>query len=141
MWGWRCLGLYLSVMGLLSLRYGIPTIFAGEFINGLLTTTSGIIFGLFFLWVGLKAAPGWIIFLLHLVAIQAGLTAFSDLATVIGLSTQFFNAPANDARSMAQLTFIPALVWAVLWAVTAVVLIGGAIWLTWFGADQSRDLP
>lgn len=130
-----------AMMGLLSLRYGIPTIFSGDLFNGLLTTVSGVIFGLFFLWVGFKAAPGWIIFLLHLVAIEAGLTAFSDLATVIGLSTQFFNAPANDARSMAQLTFIPALVWAVLWAVMAVILIGGAIWLTWLGPDRIREKP
>jgi hypothetical protein len=88
--------------------------------------------------VALKAAPGWIIFLLHLVAIQAGLTAFSDLATVMGLSLQFFNAPANDAQSMAGLTLIPAIIWAILWAVVAVVLIGGAIWMTWLAGSEER---
>lgn len=125
-----------GAMLLLSLRFGIPTIFSGDILNGLLTTASGLIFGVFFLWIAIRTAPGWIVFLLHLVAIQAGLTAFSDLANVIGLSTRFFNAPANDARSMAELTLIPAIVWAVLWAVAAVLLLGGAIWLTWLAPDK-----
>ena len=76
----------MSVIGgamiLLSLRYGLPSIFSFQILSGILTTVSGVIFGALFLWVAVKAAPGWIIFLLHWVAIQAGLTAFSDIATV-----------------------------------------------------------
>ncbi|MBI1878520.1 MAG: M50 family metallopeptidase [Chloroflexi bacterium] len=102
----------------------------------MLATLGGLIFGGFFVWVAIKATPGWIIFLLHLVAIQAGLTAFSDLVTVMGLSLRFFTAPANDAQSMAELTFIPAIIWAMLWAMVAVVLIGGAIWVTWFAGGE-----
>lgn len=135
-WSRLALGIIGAVMGLLSLRYGLPSIISGDFLSGILTTISGIIFGGFFLWVALKAAPGWIIFLLHLVAIQAGLTAFSDLTTVMGLSLRFFNTPANDAQSMAELTYIPAIVWAVLWALLAVLLIGGAIWVTWFSVSE-----
>jgi len=84
----------------------------------------------------LKVSPSGIIFLLHLVAIQAGLTAFSDLSTVIGLSTRLVNAPRTDAQSMASLTFIPAIVWAVLWAIAALFLIGGAIWVTWLAPNR-----
>ena len=120
----------------LSVRYGLPSIFSADFLSGLLTTVSGVLFGGAFLWVAIKAAPGWIIYLLHLVAIQAGLTAFSDLVGLIGISTRFFDAPANDAQSMAQLTFIPAVVWALLWAVMALVLIGGAIWNTWLTSEK-----
>jgi hypothetical protein len=69
----------------------------------------------------LKAPPGWIIFLLYLVAIQAGLMAFSDLTTVMGLSLRFFNTPANDAQSMAELTYIPAIIWALLWGILAML--------------------
>ncbi len=131
-WSRIALGVMGGVMILLSLRYGVPSIFnVGHVLGGLLTTFAGVIFGAFFLWVALKAAAGWIVFLIHLVAIQAGLTAFSDLTSLIGLSTRFFNAPANDAQSMARLTFIPAPFWAVLWVVIAVVLIGGAIWVAW----------
>ncbi len=136
--------LALAVIGgaviLFSLRYGGPSIFTARFVNGLLTTFSGLFFGGFFLWVAYKATPGWIVFWLHLVAIQAGLLAFSDLATLFGLSLRFFNAPANDAQSMAEITFIPAPVWAVLWAISALVLIGGAIWLTWLAPYQDSWL-
>ncbi len=127
-------------MMLLTLRYGVPTIFSGQFFNGLLTTVSGLILGGIFLGVALRAGAGWVIFLLHVVAIQAGLTAFTDLFTVIGLSTRFFSAPANDARSMAELTFIPAIIWALLWVVMAFVLIGGAIWVTWLAPDKPRRM-
>ncbi len=125
-----------GAMLLFSVRYGLPTIFSPQFLSGLLTVVSGVIFGLFFLGVALKAAPGWIIFLLHMVAIQAGLTAFSDLVGVIGLSSRFFDVPANDAQSMAELTFIPAFVWAIVWALIALLLIGGAIWVTWLVPDE-----
>lgn len=123
-------------MALLSLRYGAPSLVSADFVSGFLTTLSGLIFGGFFVWVAIKATPGWIVFLLHLVAIQAALTAFSDLATVMGLSLRFFDAPANDAQSMAELTFIPAIIWALLWAIVAVALIGGAIWATWLASGD-----
>jgi hypothetical protein len=130
-WGRIALGMIGAGMLLLSVRYGVPGIFSGHIFNGLLTTLSGFIFGGLFLWVSIKAPPGWVIFLIHLIAIQSILTAFSDLVGLIGISTKFFDAPANDAASMAELTFIPAIVWAVLWAIIALVLVGGAIWFTW----------
>ncbi|MEW5959755.1 MAG: M50 family metallopeptidase [Chloroflexota bacterium] len=135
-WSRIAMGVMGGLMLLLSMRYGLPGIFSAHILNGLLTTLLGVIFGALFLGVALKAAPGWIIFLLHLVAIQAGLTACSDLATVVGLSTRFFDAPANDAQAMAELTFIPAVVWAMLWVIVAVGLIGGAIWVRWLGTNK-----
>jgi hypothetical protein len=125
------MGLIGAGMGWLAIRYAVPTIFSGPLLTGLLTTGAGLTFAGLFLWVAGKASPKMIIFLTHVVAIQAGLTAFSDLFTLIGLAGQFASAPANDARSMAQLTFIPALLWAVLWIVVAFCSIGGAIWFTW----------
>jgi hypothetical protein len=129
----------MAIMGvaliLLSLRYGTPSIFANP-LSGVLTTVTGVILGGLFLWLALKAAPGWIIFWLHVVAIQAGLMAFSDLIAVIGISTRFFNMPNNDAKSMAELTLIPAIVWAMLWAITALFIIGAAIWVTWLAPRQ-----
>lgn len=124
-----------GVMLLLSLRFGLPAVFSSPF-SGMLTTISGLIFGMLFLWTAIKAPPGWIIFLVHLVAIQAALTGFSDLMTLIGLSTRFFDAPATDAQSMARLTFLPAVVWAGLWAIMALLIIGGAIWLTWISPNR-----
>lgn len=130
------MGLIGAGMLLLGLRYAVPTIFSIHILNGLLTTGASLVFGSLFLAVALKLPANWIVFLLHMVAIQAGLTAFSDLFGLIGLSTNFLNAPANDARSMAELTFIPAIVWAVAWAAVSVFLIGGAIWLTWLRSSE-----
>jgi hypothetical protein len=132
----------MAIIGLImlgfSLRYGIPSIFTAQIMGGLLTTTSGVILGGLFLWVAFKASPSWIIFWLHLMAIRAGLTAFSDIVGVIGISTNLFGAPRSDAQSMAELTLIPAFVWAVLWAIAALALIGSAIWLTWLGPFQRQ---
>ena len=141
---YRASRIALAILGggmiLLGIRYAVPTIFTAQFLNGLLTTFASIIFGLFFVWVAARASASLIIFLIHVVAIQAGLTAFTDLFVVIGLSTRFGQAPANDAQSMAELTFIPAIVWALLWVVVAVVLIGGAIWYTWLARNSRMKI-
>lgn len=128
------------VMILFSLRYGTPSIFTSHPLSGVLTTVSGVFFGGLFLLVALKATDGWIVFLLHFIAIRAGLTAFSDIVTVIGLSVPSLTPARSDAQSMAELTFVPAIAWAVLWAFAAMTLIGGAIWLTWLRPAR-RSLP
>ena len=73
----------------------------------------------------------------NLVAIQAGLTAFSDLLVLIDLSSRLAGAPANDARAMSELTLVPALIWAVVWAVVALALIGAALWRAWLAPRPS----
>lgn len=130
--------LALAIIGgglmVLSLRYAIPSILiAGQLVGSILATIAGIIFGIILLSAALKAKPSVLIFLLHFIAIQAALTAFFDLTHLIGLSAQLINTQQTDAQSMAELTYIPAIVWAVLWAILTVLLIGGAIWLTWVG--------
>ncbi|MCB0211488.1 MAG: M50 family metallopeptidase [Anaerolineae bacterium] len=119
------------VMVLFSLRYGTPSIFTDQLLSGVLTTVSGVFFGGLFLLVAFKASDRWIVFLLHFIAIQAGLTAFSDIVTVIGLSVPSLTPARSDAQSMADLTYIPAIVWAVLWAIIATVFIVSAVWFTW----------
>ncbi len=130
-WGRLSLALIGGLMVYFSLRYGVPTLFSGEMLAGGLTIMSGVLFGALILLAAFKAPPGGIVFLLHLLAFQAALTAFSDLIGLIGLSTRFFDAPENDALSMANLTYVPAIVWALLWAIAALALIGGAVWFTW----------
>ncbi len=132
-------GIGLSMI-LLSLRYGAPSILTPQFLGGVLTTVSGVIFGALFLFIAIKASPGWIIFFLHVIAIQAGLTAFSDIFTVIGISTNLMGGARSDAQSMAELTYIPAIAWALVWAVVAVIIIGGAIWVTWIAPFRSRTI-
>ncbi len=138
-WSRIAMGVIGVAMMLLSLRYGVPSIFTAQFAGGLLTTISGLIFGTIFLAVAIKATPSWIIFLLHVVVIKAGLTAFSDIFMVIGLSTHILGETASDAHSMAELTYIPAIIWALIWALMAVVIIGGAIWITWIAPLRGKS--
>ena len=127
----NALALIGVLLGILSLRYGPPNILTPDWLWGLVTTLFGILFGIFLVWVALKASTGWIVFLIHLIAIRAGLTSFSDLVGLVGLSSNLFGIQNNDARSMADLTFVPAIIWALLWMVAALLLISGAVWVTW----------
>lgn len=125
------IGLAMIILSFWFGRPGEPGLFA--ILNSVLGLFMGVIFGALFLWVAFKANPAMIIFFLHLTAIKAGFTAFSDLFALIGLTTRgSFHASANDAQSMAELTRIPAVIWAVLWVVIAAFIIGGAIKATWF---------
>jgi Peptidase M50B-like len=129
-------GLGAAVL-LLSLRYGLPSIATVQWSSGIITVVAGLTIGAGFLWVARKATTAWVLFLTNLVAIQAGLTAFSDLFTLVDLSSRLAGAVANDARAMSELTLVPALVWAVLWVVVALALIGAAIWRTWLAPKSS----
>lgn len=110
---------------LLTLRYSLPTLFTAQFAAGLLTTASGLVLGALLVWIGLAAGVRWAVFTLYLLAIEAGLAAFTDLWTLIGLAAN--DAVATDARSMAELTHLPAVVWAVVWALAAAAILGGAV--------------
>jgi hypothetical protein len=137
-WSRIAMGLVGLAMIILSLWYGTPTIFSGQIAGGVLTTLSGVIFGGLFLFVALRASARWVIFLLHMIAIRAGLTALSDIITVIGLSANLFGPARSDAQSMAELTFIPAIIWAGLWVILAMLLVGGAIWFTWLRSTNGE---
>jgi hypothetical protein len=137
-WSRAALGAVGAAVLLLALRYGIPSIFSAQAAGGLLAVFSGLLLGGGFLLAAWKASSVWTLFLTNLVAVVAGLTAFSDLFALVGLSSQLAGVPATDARSMAELTFIPAIVWAVLWALVAAALIGWAAWHAWLRPSSRR---
>lgn len=128
--GRTALGLIGSVFLFAGMRYGLPSVFTDGG-AGLLTLVSSLTFGVLFLWVALRADAPWIAFLVHLVAFQAVLDAFSDLWALVGLASL---APAsqNDAQAMAQLTGLPAILWALAWGGVALVLVFGAARRAWF---------
>ncbi len=135
-WSRIALGVIGAAMMLFSLWFGLP----GEasiqaVVSSVLGIVMGVIFGAIFLKIALQAGDGLIIFFLHLIAIKAGFTAFSDLFAVIGLSTRLGPVPHTDAHSMAELTHIPAVFWGLAWTVMALALTGGAIWATWLKND------
>lgn len=135
-WSRVALGVIGGTMIWLTIGYGRPAGFSPqEIIGGMLTIIFGLIFGLALLQIAVRASQRGIIFGLHFVAFQAGLNAVFDFVYLIGISRQP-DAPHNDAQAMAELTSIPAVVWAVGWALLALYLIVGAIALTWARPDD-----
>ncbi|MCH9652029.1 MAG: M50 family metallopeptidase [Deltaproteobacteria bacterium] len=109
------LGVVGVSMVLLSLRYGVPSLLTEHVLAGLLALVTGCLLGGALLWVALKAGGMATVFTLHLVAFMGAITATQDLLTLIGLSSHA-TVLATDARSMADLTGLPAMFWAILWA-------------------------
>jgi hypothetical protein len=72
----------MAVLGaavlLLSLRYGLPSITTLQWSSGVITIVAGLAIGAGFVWVARKDTTAWVLFLTNLVAIHAGLTAFSE---------------------------------------------------------------
>ena len=124
------LGTVGLLMALLSLRYGLPSLASEHALAGLLAAATGAALGIVFVVVALRASDAWILFTIHLLALMTGLNAFSDLRTLIGLSASP-TVLATDARSMADLTHLPATFWALFWAFAAGLLLGGAAWAVW----------
>ena len=115
-------------MAALSLRYAVPTLFTEQALAGVLTLLAGLGLGAALVWVGLKASAAGTLFAIHLVAFQATLSAFTDLWTLIGISSQSERA-STDAHAMAEIGWLPPIFWAVLWAAAALLL---TLWaLSW----------
>ncbi len=140
-WSRRAMAAIGGMILMLTLFYARPSGRELEqLFRGLSALVMGLAFGSMFLWVALKATARWLIYLLHLVAIKAGLTTFSDLFYVINLS-RLTNSPHNDATSMELATGIDALFWSLVWIVLAFVIISGAIWATWYPREKELHDP
>ena len=113
------------LMILLSLRFALPSIWRDEAVSGALAMLCGLAIGASLLSIGLKASPLVASFTLYLVAFQAALSAFSDLWTLIGLSSRA--QVHTDAHSMAEILWLPPIFWAILWATVAAVILWVAI--------------
>lgn len=65
-------------------------------------------------------------FLLSFLAVQCCLNALFDLKTLIQLSMT--SSTATDALNMQNSTGIPAIAWAIIWAVISIGILSGALW-------------
>lgn len=128
-WALGALGAFVA---LASLRYGLPSLFSTEAGGGALAVVTGLALGLAFLAIAARAGAPWVLFTVYLVAIEAGLAALADIWTLIGLSGSG-SERATDARAMAEITWVPAIVWACLWALLAAAILVAAIRLAWRG--------
>lgn len=110
------LGMFFALVTLLFAR-SLPAIGIGA-LSALVLWALG--------WYGSEL---WLAFGLNLLAIQSALNALDSLTGLIRLNAGPFNLP-NDAQSMARLTHIPALFWALLWSLTALAILGFSLYLS-----------
>lgn len=127
------LGVVGAAIALLALRYGAPSLLTDQALGGLLATVTGCGLGAFFVLLAIYAGPRWVVFVIHLVAIETVLAALSDLWTLLGV----YGDTRTDARSMAEVTFVPALVWALVWALAAAAIVLLAIRRAWFSSARA----
>ena len=108
---------------------------SAEAAGGALAVVVGLALGVAFASIAARAGEGWVLFTLYLVALEAGLAALVDLRTLIGLSAKSAER-VTDARAMAEITFLPALFWAGLWAIAASAILAAALRLAWNGRSR-----
>ena len=74
--------------------------------------------------------------------VQCVLNSLSDLRTLVGLST-LANGPVSDAVLMSQIIPLPPIVWAVLWGLISLGVLGLALrpyWRSGFLSPQAGDV-
>jgi hypothetical protein len=99
------------------------------FARNLTAIAVGTTAALALLLLGSYGSPLLLLFGLNLLAIQAILNGFDSLLGLMRLSAGPFRLP-NDAQAMADLTHIPALVWAILWSLCALAILAASIYLS-----------
>ncbi|MEM9292019.1 MAG: M50 family metallopeptidase [Acidobacteriota bacterium] len=128
------LGILSGAILLLGLRYGFPTLLAGELGPGLWTLGSCLGMGGVGLAVALRGGPLALSFTLDLAAFYCAVTAFNDLWVLYRLPGE----QASDAQNMARLTGLPPSFWAVAWALMAVVVTVVGMRLAWSLRSSGR---
>jgi hypothetical protein len=118
------LGLFFTLMTLLFAR------------NLTAIAVSGLI-AMALLALGGYGSRLWLTFGLNLLAIQCSLNALDSLMGLVRLNAGPFRLP-NDAQTMANLTHLPAVFWAVLWSLMALTILGGGIYLSLRGSIALR---
>lgn len=103
----------------LALNAGLILALTAFFAGNLFSWMTGIVLTLGLICLAIWTAPRVAHFLLSFLAVQCCLNAFLDLRTLFLISAT--TKMHSDAASMAQLTFIPAIAWAVLWMVVSLI--------------------
>ncbi|MBL8156887.1 MAG: M50 family metallopeptidase [Anaerolineae bacterium] len=96
----------------------------------LLALIVGLAFGTVLIGLGWRANLGVNTFVLNVLAILTGLNAVFDVWYLVGDSSASLGTIRNDAAAFSQAVapLVPAAVWAFLWSVLAVLMLGIAIW-------------
>ncbi|MBZ0299122.1 MAG: M50 family metallopeptidase [Anaerolineae bacterium] len=91
----------------------------------------GALSGSVLVFVGIRGSILVNMLLLNLLAALTGLNAVFDLIFLVQNSYATLGQLRNDAAAFAELTpGIPAFIWALIWAILAVFMVGSAIWFS-----------
>lgn len=112
----------------------------GRILEGLGSMFWGLLIGAGFIWGGTKLSHLNANLLLLFIAVQTALNALSGVGFLVQQSFGMFPGTWSDASNMAQMTGIPAAVWAVFWASSSIVMVGATLWWT-FIAERKGGQP
>jgi hypothetical protein len=117
-----------SIAVALSIGLLIFSVIFGRFSIAALVVGSA--FGVVLMVIGWKANRDINILVLNMLAILTGLNAVLDLFFLIGNSSAALGDVRNDAAAFSEQVFplIPGALWAFLWALLAVAILGISIW-------------
>ncbi|MGH8028900.1 MAG: M50 family metallopeptidase, partial [Arenimonas sp.] len=95
------------------------------FVRNLFGVGTGLVLTAGLLYAGLKFTEVWRDGLLKVLALQLILDGYNSLFTVLHLSRT--GNTQTDAAAMAQLTWLPASFWVVLWMLTSTAILFGVL--------------
>ncbi|MBA2664676.1 MAG: M50 family metallopeptidase [Bradymonadaceae bacterium] len=105
------------------------------FSGGLLTWAIGLAVGGAFLAVGLLGSRVLAHATVLFTAVTLSLDGLESLKQLVSLN--MLGHGHNDAATLATLTGVPATLWAFVWSVSALLLVGAALWIFW--RDEKRQ--
>ena len=118
----------------ISFALGTAIIAITVLFTDLLTTAFivGIAMGAILIFLGLRAAPDVNLVLLNVLAILTALNGVLDLVYLVSNTGATVGAVRNDAAQFSAeiAPLIPAPVWAALWALIALLMLGASIWFS-----------
>jgi len=131
-----------AVVFALTLIYGLlKPITAGAALSGVpFTLLAGSLLTVGLILIARYASARVATFFVSFLAVQCVLNALLDLKTVFFLSSPFAPSVPTDAVNMANATGIPALVWSVIWIVTAVGILAMTMRLYVVGKKKQFQL-
>ncbi|HEX8142754.1 MAG TPA: M50 family metallopeptidase [Pyrinomonadaceae bacterium] len=110
----------------------------------LFTLLAGVVISLGLVGIARYASARTASFFVSFLAVQCILNALSDLKTVFFLSTPFGPSVPTDAVNMANATGVPAIFWAFVWIVLALMILSTAMRVyavSKHTSGKQQDLP
>jgi len=101
------------VKPVLATTAGVILAMTALYVSGVFGWLAGIVIATGLIFVTLVATPRVAHFFLSFLAVQCSLNALYDLRTLFLVSA--YSSGASDAVNMYRMTFIPPIVWAVIW--------------------------